>query len=307
MHRVGDHDGHHHGPSHPHARSARDRRILTWALALVAGYMLAEVIGGLAANSLALLADAGHMLSDAAALSLSLFALWIARRPPSPRRTYGYYRAEILAALANGATLIAIAIVILIEAIKRLASPPEVQGLLVMGIAVGGLAVNVAGLWILNAGRLESLNVRGAWLHMLTDALGSVAVIAAGLGVWALGWNWIDPLASVAIVVLVIHSAWALLAEAVSILMESTPRRIDIDELRDALVAIEGVHEIHSLHVWTITTGIDALSAHAVIDDGCFNEQLLGVIRQTVHDRFGIDHVTIQMEPLGFEERQAHL
>lgn len=305
MHRVGAggaHDHHHHAHD---ARSARNQRSLAWALILVAGYMVAEIVGGLMANSLALLADAGHMLSDAAALSLSLFAMWIARRPPNARRTYGYYRAEILAALVNGATLIAIAIIIVIEAIKRFGSPPEVQGLLMTSIAVGGLAVNVAGLWILSGGRSESLNVRGAWLHMLTDALGSVAVIVAGAGIWAFGWYWIDPAASVAIALLVVHSAWALVAEAVAILMESTPGHLDIDEVRNVLVAIDGVQEVHDLHVWTITSGFEALSAHVVIDEVQAHAAMLSKIRQLVHDRFGIDHVTIQLEPEGFEEHRA--
>jgi cobalt-zinc-cadmium efflux system protein len=296
--------GHGHGDSH-RARSLRNQQSLTWALLLVAGYMVAEIVGGLVANSLALLADAGHMLSDAAALSLSLFAIWIARRPPSPRRTYGYYRAEILAALANGATLIAIAIVIFIEAVKRFGTPPEVQGLLMTAIAVGGLAVNVAGLWILSHGRSDNLNVRGAWLHMLTDALGSVAVIVAGAGVWAFGWNWIDPVASLAIALLVIHSAWALLAEAVAILMEGTPGHIDIDDVRNALIEIDGVEAVHDLHIWTITTGYEALSAHVVVGDIEQHDALLSTIRQSVHDRFGIDKVTIQLEPVGFRERHV--
>lgn len=304
MHQHGH--GHcHHGPEGRRERGARDLRRLAWSLLLVLGYLVAEVVGGWLANSLALLADAGHMLSDAAALALSLFAIWIARRPADPRRTYGYHRAEILAAMANGATLIAISIVIFIEAAKRIGSPPEVQGLVLTVIAIGGLGVNVAGLWILSGGRSESLNVRGAWLHMLTDALGSMAAILAGLGVWAFGWNWVDPVASIAIGILVIHSAWALLRDSVSILMESTPAHLDLEEVRSALLSVPGTREVHALHIWTITSGLDALSAHVVIEDFQQHDELLSEIRTVAHERFNIDHVTIQLEPADFVEHQV--
>jgi cobalt-zinc-cadmium efflux system protein len=290
---------------HPKRRSLEDQRRLAGALALVAMYMLAEVVGGLWANSLALLADAGHMLSDCAALALSVFAIWIARRPATPRRSYGYYRAEILAALVNGATLIAISIFIFVEAAQRLVAPPRVEGELLMLIALGGLVVNVLGLWIVAGRRSESLNVRGAWLHMASDALGSVAAIAAGLGVWAFSWNWVDPIASILIGLLVIRSAWHLVSEAVAILMESTPGHIDVDQVRDRLMALPGTSEVHDLHIWTITSGVEALSAHVVIEDGCSHDALLKQIREELYRQFGIDHITIQLEPLGFEERRA--
>jgi cobalt-zinc-cadmium efflux system protein len=303
MHRHGDaHNDSHGGHAHGIDRNTANRRRLVITLVLVGGYMIAEVIGGLVSNSLALLADAGHMLSDVAALALSLFAMWIARRPPNPRRTYGYYRAEILAALVNGATLVAISIYIFIEAYQRLREPPEVVGGVMMGVAVGGLVVNLLGLWILNGGKTANLNMRGAWLHVLTDAFGSVGAIAAAALVWAFGWNWADPAVSALIGLLVIYSSWALLKESVSVLMESAPAGIDVDAIRDAIISVPGVAGVHDLHVWTITSGIDSLSAHVVASDRAEQGQLLGDIRRVLHDRFGIDHQTIQIEPEGFVE-----
>jgi cobalt-zinc-cadmium efflux system protein len=292
-----DHSAHEHGTA-----TSQNRRRLAVTLVLAGGYMVAEVVGGLLTNSLALLADAGHMLSDVAALGLSLFALWFASRPATPQRSYGYYRAEILAALVNGATLIAIAIFIIVEAYRRLRHPAEVQGALMMGIAAGGLVVNLIGLWILNAGKSESLNVRGAWLHVLTDALGSVGAIVAGLLIWLLGWDWIDPAVSVLIALLVVYSSWSLLQESVGVLMEWAPRGLDVDEVRNAMVAVHGVAAVHDLHVWTITSGMDALSAHVQAADGACSRALLKALRGQLHERFGIEHVTLQIEPEGFEE-----
>jgi cobalt-zinc-cadmium efflux system protein len=294
---------HDHDPRH--GRSGNRRR-LALALGLAAGYTVVEVVGGLLTNSLALLADAGHMFSDVAALGLSLFAAWVAERPPTPRRTYGYYRAEILAALANGATLIAVSLFIFVEAYHRLRHPPEVMGPGMLAVAVGGLAVNLIGLWLLHGGRDESLNVHGAWLHVLTDALGSVgAIVAAGL-IWAFGWAWADPVASVLIGLLVIYSSWRLLAESASVLMESAPRGIDVDEVHRAMRAVPGVLSVHDLHVWTITSGLDCLSAHVVADGSHSHAALLKALRDTLHEKFGLDHLTIQIEPEGFEEEGAH-
>ncbi len=265
--------------------------------------MVAEIAGGILANSLALLADAGHMLSDVAALGLSLFALWIAERPPTARRTYGYYRTEILAALANGATLAAVSILILIEAYRRLRQPEPVQGIAMMAIAVGGLAVNFAGLWLLHRGRRDSLNLRGAWLHIFTDALGTTGTILASALVWSFGWFWADPLASVVISLLVIYSAWQLLAESVSVLMENAPRGIDVNTVRSSILDQPGVLAVHDLHVWTITSGLDSLSAHVVVEDLSPPAGLLAQLRTMLYDRFRIEHVTVQLEPEDFEER----
>lgn len=293
--------GHDHGHGGGRSRSTRP---LALTLGLAASYMVAEVIGGLWTNSLALLADAGHMLSDVAALALALFAIWIAKRPPDPRRTYGYYRAEILAALANGATLVAIALFIGVEAWERFREPREVQGGAMMVIAAGGLIVNVAGLLILRGQRNESLNVRGAWLHVFTDMLGSVQAIIAGALIWAFGWNWVDPVASLLISLLVIYSSWHLLKEATAVLMEGAPGNIDVDEVRETLRASEGVAAVHDLHVWTISSGLVALSAHVIAESGATVQ--VAALRAAVHERFGIDHVTLQVEAPGQEQSCQH-
>jgi cobalt-zinc-cadmium efflux system protein len=264
--------------------------------------MLAEAVGGLLANSLALLADAGHMLSDVAALGLGLFATWIARRPATPRRTYGYYRAEILAALGQGALLVAVAISIGFEALDRIGAPLPVRGDAVIAIAAGGLAVNLLAFRILRGAQRESLTVRGASLHVLSDALGSVAALAAGALVWAFGWNWADPAASLAIALLVIYGSWTLLRDAVSVLLEGAPRHIDVDAVRDAVLAVPGALAVHDLHIWTIASGRVCLSTHVVAKDGPSGHTVLAEINRVLEARFGIEHTTIQLEPEDFAE-----
>lgn len=297
--------GHAHGHSHgADGHRKRSKKSLKIVLGLVLTYMLAEVIGGYLSNSLALIADAGHMLSDAGALMLSLFAIWIARRPPTAQPTYGFYRMEILAALINGATLVAISIYIFVEAYQRIGEPPEVQGGLMMGVAIGGLIINLLGLWILNEGKKESLNLHGAWLHVLTDALGSVGAIAAGALILAFGWHWADPVASVLIGILVLYSSWSLLRETVAVLMEGAPGHIDVDETHAAILEVSGVKGVHDLHVWTITSGMVALSAHVESDGSRPHQHLLTDLQKILHDRFGIEHTTIQIETDGFEEQQ---
>ncbi len=282
--------------SHRHEPSrASSVRRLGWTLGLVVVYMGAEVVGGVLSNSLALLADAGHMLSDAASLALALAAMWIARRPRTAEHTYGYHRAEILAALANGAALVAIATFIVVEAWQRFQSPPEVRGGLMVVVASGGLVVNLAGLWLLHGGREDSLNVRGAWLHVLTDTLGSVQAIVAGALIWALGWRWLDPVASVLIALLVVWSAWSLLRDSVNVLLEAAPAGLDTREIEATLLGLVGVAELHDLHVWTITSGFISLSVHVVpTPDAPAN--LLWRIREVLHDRFDIEHSTVQIE-----------
>jgi cobalt-zinc-cadmium efflux system protein len=273
----------------------RHRKRLTLALVLAAVYMVAEVVGGLLANSLALLADAGHMLTDVAALGLSLFAIWAAQRPATPKRTYGYRRMEILAALVNGATLVAIAVLIFAEAYRRWSNPPSVKGGLMLAVACGGLAVNLASLWILRGGREDSLNVRGAWLHVVTDTLGSAQAIAAGVLISGFGWYWADPLASVLIGLLVIISSLGLLRESVEVLMEGVPAHVKLDEVAEVMALVPGVRAVHDLHVWTITSGFVALSAHVVVAPEC-SEDVLWRVRAAIHNRFGIEHSTIQVE-----------
>jgi cobalt-zinc-cadmium efflux system protein len=303
--------GHHHGPGHHHHGHAHadagpdNARRLAITLALQVAYLVAEVVGGYLANSLALLADAGHMFSDVGALALSLFAVWIARRPATDKRTYGYYRTEILAALANAATLISISVYIFWESWVRLRHPEPVEGTLVIWIAVGGLLVNGIGAALLHGGREHSMNIRGAWLHLLTDALGNVGVIAGGILVWALGWYWADPAVSVLIGVLVIWSSWGLLRDSVGVLLEGTPAHIDVEAVRASLLDVPDVEAVHDLHVWTITSGLEALSCHVVVggrDERRYSGEILADIHHLLHQRFGLHHLTVQIEPRGFKE-----
>jgi len=294
---------HAHGPAAAGLDRREHRRRLAWTLGLAAVYMLAEVVGGLWTGSLALLADAGHMASDVGALALSLFALWLSQLPATDARTYGYHRVEILAALANGVALVAVALVIVIEAVERLADPPAVLGGPMLVVAAGGLVVNGLGLWILNAGRDSNLNMRGAWLHVLGDALGSVGALTAGALVWAFGWNWADPVASVLIAALVVYASWTLLREAVGVLMEGAPGHIDVEALRRTLARAPGVVSVHDLHVWTITSGMVAMSCHVQSTEATSDPELLDALHGLLREHFGIDHATIQIEPEHFEER----
>ncbi len=271
-------------------------RRLTVTLVLVATYMVAQVVGGLMANSLALLADAGHMLSDAGALALSLLAMSIARRPPSRTHTFGYQRAEILAALLNGGLLVAISGYIFYQAYHRLGDPPEVRGGLMMVVAIGGLLVNLAGLWILRGGRHQSLNVRGAWLHVLSDALGSVGAIAAAVLVSAFGWTWADAVASIVIGVLVVYSAWWLLKATVGVLMQAVPGHIDVAAVQGALASIEGVCDVHDLHVWSVAPGRDVVSAHVTADVDADRLVVMAEVLRVLRERFDLHHSTIQLD-----------
>lgn len=288
-------DGHNHAHRHDHGGGANARR-LKLTLALVAVYMGAEVVGGVVSGSLALIADAGHMLSDAAALGLTLFAMRYARKPATARRTYGSYRAEIIAALVNGATLVAVAIFIFVEAAGRFSNPPEVEGTVMFVVATGGLLVNGAGLLILHAGRGENLNMRGAWLHVLTDALGSVQAIVAGALIWAYGWRWVDPVASILIGLLVIYSSWSLIRQSVAVLMEGAPGHIDVDAVRAALLAVPNVSQVHDLHVWTISSGFVALSAHLTGSDRQHHDSILKDASAVLGTQFDIHHTTIQID-----------
>ena len=291
--------------SHAHDEHSRgraeDRRRLAVTLGLVSLYLIAEVLGGLWTGSLALLADAGHMFSDVAALALSLFAIWLAQRPTTIKRTFGYHRVEILAALANAVALVVVALLILSEAYERLGTPRDVLGAPMLLIAFGGLLVNLAGLWMLHGGKDSNLNVRGAWLHVLSDTLGSIGVITAAFLVWAFGWTQADPIASILIALLVIFASWQLLRETVGVLMEAAPGHIDVEEVRRALCETRGVLSIHDLHVWTITSGFVSLSCHVESSHQVPDDALLAGLQELLRERFGIDHVTIQIEPPGFE------
>ena len=300
--------GHHHDHDHAHAldlEAAANRRRLIIVLALTLLYMFAEVVGGYLTGSLALLADAGHMLSDAGSLALSFFALWLARRPPDTARTFGYSRVEILAALVHAVTLFAVAGFVVVEALERLSSPPEVTGPLMLVVAAGGLVVNLIGLAVLHGGQAGSLNIRGAWLHVLTDALGSVGVLVSAGLIWGFGFNLADPIASLLISVLVAGSAVPLFKQSVAILMEGAPRHIDVEEVKEALCEVVGVDDVHDLHVWTISQGRDCVAGHVVVDPDRDHQNILQELRHTLAERFGVDHVTLQLEDRACEPHQV--
>lgn len=298
--------GHHHTLDHPIGQAigrgpvlvtrASERRRLKAVLAVTGLFMVVEAVGGVLANSLALLADAGHMLTDVAALALALFAMRLAQRPPSPDKTFGYVRLEVLAALVNGAALLVIAIFICWEAYERLVSPPSVDGPLMLGVATVGLAVNVFGAFALHGHAHENLNLRGAYLHVLGDLLGSVGAIAAGLIILFTGWVPADAVFSVLIAALILTSAWRLVREATDVLLEAAPPHIDVEELLADLGAIPGLENVHDLHVWTLTSGFVALSAHGVVDDPRDQARILEEVEGRAAAR-GIDHVTFQLEP----------
>jgi cobalt-zinc-cadmium efflux system protein len=286
---------HAHGHVHDAGRAA-GTRALALSLGLVVAFAVVEVVAGVVADSLALLADAGHMVSDAAGLGLALVAAWAAGRPATFARTFGFRRAEILAALANGVALVAIAIWIFVAAFGRLRDPVEPLGGWMLAVGVAGLGVNVAAAWLLHRSGADSLNVRAAMRHVLADLLGSFGVIVAGVIVLATGWAAADPLVSIVIGVLILASSWSVLRESVGILLESTPREIDGEEVGRAMVALPGVQQVHDLHIWTITSGFPALSAHVLVDRGADCHALRADLEAVLHDRFGLDHTTLQVE-----------
>ena len=282
-------------------RALRNRRALGMALVLIAGFTGVELVAGLLAGSLALLADAAHMVSDTASLALAFFAAWLAMRPATPRRSFGFRRAEILAALFNGVALVAVSIWIFVAAIGRLGDPPEVPGGWILVVGVAGLAVNVAAAWVLARAGRESLNVRAALGHVLADALGSAGVIVAGAVVLLTGWDYADPLAALAIALLVLAGAWRILRESVGILLEEAPAGIDAEEVGRALASAEGVVEVHDLHIWTITSGFPALSAHVLVAPGGDCHGVRRELERLLHERFDLDHTTLQVEHVSSE------
>jgi len=282
--------------SHEHHHHHGSRRRLALVLGLTCAFLAVEVVAGVLTGSLSLLADAGHMLTDVAGLVLALAAMKFAERRPSPRRTYGYHRVEILAALTNALILAAVAGYILAEAWARFRSPQPVASVPVLAVAVAGLVVNLTGALLLRRGSRASLNVRGAYNEVLADALSSIGVIAGAAVITATGWLWVDPLVAVAIALFVVPRTWALVREAVHVLLEGTPPEVDLTALRAAMEGVPGVRTVHDLHVWTLTSGIHALSAHAVLQEGASHGAVLGALRQRVVDGFPISHVTVQLE-----------
>jgi cobalt-zinc-cadmium efflux system protein len=281
-------------------------RSLRLALVLTATLLVVEVVGGFLSNSIALLADAGHMLTDVAALGLSLFVAWFCRQPATPSKSYGYLRWEILAALVNGSLLLLISFAIIIESVVRLRHPEPIAGGLMLGVAAAGLAVNVIAARILHASAHSNMNVRGAYLHVIGDLLGSVGTLGAALVIRYTGWVAADALASLLTTAIIIRGAWSLVRESVDILLESAPAHIELPVVRAQLEAIPGIESVHDLHVWTVTPRLVAMSAHAIVRDASAQQHVL----EHVHDAmalFGISHVTVQIEQVEMSDREAHL
>ena len=285
------------------SRGARELRL---TLLLTSVMMVVEFVGGRISGSLALLADAGHMLTDATALTLSLFAAWITTRPANVEKTYGYYRTEILAALANGIALWLLVAWIDVRAFTRLEHPLMVQSGPMLIVAILGLLVNVACGTILMQARGKSLNVQGAWLHVMSDAVGSVGVIIAGLLIRWYGWMSADAVASLLIGVLIAFNSWKLVSQSVNILLEAKPRHLHLRQVEEAMGHVSGVREVHDLHVWTITTGMEAMSGHVVIEDVSRSTEILSGLNAVLQERFGIAHTTFQLEPLAHPCEASH-
>jgi cobalt-zinc-cadmium efflux system protein len=287
----------------PHQHSADSGRArelgggLRTALTITVGVMVLEFVGGLFSNSLALLADAGHMLTDAGALALSYFAIWFASRPATPSKTYGFYRVEILTALLNGVLLIVLALLIFREAWVRFTVPPVVDAGLMLWVASGGLVANLISAWVLFRTQSKNLNVHGAFLHVVSDALGSVGAILAALAILFFGWWAADPLISCIVGVLILSSSWVLIRDAVDILLEGTPNHINLRRLSEQITSASGVRSVHDLHVWTLTSGVVAMSCHVVVESDSPQSDILNRVAAIAQDTFSIDHSTIQIEP----------
>lgn len=302
------------GAGHTHGRpqrtaTGRHRSRLVLVLVLTLGVVGVQAVGGLVSGSLALLADAGHMLTDAAGVGIALLASGLAARPATSARTFGLQRAEVLAALANALLLGGLGVWVVVEAVRRWGEPPEVGTGLMLGVALAGAAANVVGLLLLREGQRESLNLRGAYLEVLGDLLGSVAVVVAALVIMTTGYRRADVIASVAIGLMILPRAWSLLREVVDVLLEATPRGVDLDQVRSHIRDVPGVVDVHDLHAWTITSGVPALSAHVVVDDVCIERGLsgrvLGDLAACLGDHFDVAHCTFQLEPVGHDARET--
>jgi cobalt-zinc-cadmium efflux system protein len=286
--------------------SAAGRRLsqLRIAFGINLALFAAEVIGGIVAGSLALLADSGHMLVDSVAVGLSLAAVWFARRPPTPKRSFGYYRLEILAAVINGMLLFGVGIAVLVAAIIRLSDPPPVASGLMLAFGVLALIGNGVAAWVLLHGQRESLTMRGAFLDFVADALGALAVIVAAIVIATTGWLAADAVASIAVALLILPRTWRLLGKTVNVLLEATPERVDLAEVRRHIHETEGVADFHDLHVWTITSGMDVLSVHVVLAEGADGPQVLDRLGECLADHFDIEHSTFQLEPSTHREHE---
>jgi cobalt-zinc-cadmium efflux system protein len=292
-HGIGHSHGHGHAHDHDHAVGKRRLKLV---LALTSVFMIVEFAGGILANSLALIADAAHMLTDVGALGLSLFVLWFSRRPANTAKSYGYLRLEILAALLNGSVLIVLSLAIFWQAWLRIRAPEVIEGPLMLGVAIAGLIVNIVAAFTLHGSAEHNLNVRGAYLHVLGDLLGSVGAIIAALVIMFTGWVPADALISGFVGLLILVGSWKLVRESVDILLEAVPRHIELGAVRKAICAIPGVDEVHDLHVWTLTSGFLAMSGHAVVRHPEQNQRVLRDITDCMRSSFGITHITVQLE-----------
>ncbi len=299
-----DHHGHDHGISRE-----GNKKGLTIALIITFSIMILEFIGGLVTNSLALLSDAGHMLSDSSSLLLSLVAFWFAAKPPSPNKTFGFYRFEILAAFFNGITLFLMAGWIVYEAFERIMEPPIVSSGTMIMIAVIGLIANLlSAYFLMKQGNVEgNLNVRSAYLHVIGDALGSVGAILAGILMLIFDWYIADPIISIVVALLILKSAWGLLKTTIHILMEGTPITINPQDIKETLCSITGIIDIHDLHIWTITSGLDSLTCHVLIEDHQNEQVILQQVIQVIEEKYGIVHTTIQIEKTDFQHHELEI
>ena len=296
--------GHHH---HHHHRTD-DARLMWTVLAINVVMLAAGIVGGIVFDSLALLADAGHVLTDVGAIGLALFAAWLASRPAGPQRTFGYRRTEILAALVNGVTLVAVAVLVFVEAVMRLSDPPDVKGGGVLVLGALGLVGNALATWVLMRGDRTNVNLEGVLRHSAADALGSLGVVLAGGIVLATGWDQADPIISMGIAVLILLGSWRLLSEPVNVLMEAAPEGVDVQEVGTAMCSVPGVREVHDLHVWTVTSGFPALAAHIRSDPSEPADDVRERVEAVLHERFGLEHTTLQVVPeplLQLEDRRA--
>lgn len=299
------------GSGHSHEVTATNahRKRLIIVLAITFGVLIAEVIGGLISGSLALLAEAGHMLTDSTGLIMALIAASLATRAATVKRTFGLQRAEVLAALANALLLVGVAVWVLIMAVDRLRSPAEINSRLMLVVAIVGVLANLVGLLVLRPAQSKSLNMRGAYLEVLGDFVGSLAVIIAAALILITGWTPFDAIASLAIVLLIIPRAWSLLREVVDVLLEATPRGVDLHQVREHILQVRGVVDVHDLHAWTITSGVPVLSAHVIVDQGCISEgrsgEVLDRLGECLGGHFDVSHCTFQLEPVGHQEHEA--
>ncbi|WP_343686288.1 cation diffusion facilitator family transporter [Chryseobacterium gleum] len=294
-------------PTQTVSAGSRHKKNLLIVLCLSGTYLIAEVIGGIVTNSLALLADAAHMLTDVVGLLLAFIAIKIGERKADPSKTYGYYRTEILAAVINAVVLLGISVYVLFEAYQRFQNPPEVQSKSMLIVAGIGLIVNIVGMIILRKDSESSLNMKGAYFEVLSDMLTSVGVMIAGIIMLTTGWYYADPLISAAIGLLIFPRTWRLLKEAINVLLEGTPKDVDIHELRELLEKTPGVKNVHDLHVWSLTSSVNAMSVHVVKENGYSQNQLLKILTDATVNNFKISHTTFQIEEEGYEENEVHL